>query len=137
MKAIGSAVEIDNRKIPVALARAAQASVARLTLLIPLRLKCDSHWLRTTDPSGVSMTRKRKHRHFTVDDKAAILRRHLVDEVPGADLCDEYKPQSSVFYQNGSSSSSITPPEPWSPAPNHSSRLKKSLGSSERPQSSP
>lgn len=42
---------------------------------------------------------KRKRRHFTPDEKAAILRRHLADKVPVADLCDEYKLQPSVFYQ--------------------------------------
>ena len=42
---------------------------------------------------------KRKRRHFTPDEKAAILRRHLVDKVSIADLCDEYKLQPSVFYQ--------------------------------------
>ena len=42
---------------------------------------------------------KRKRRQFTPDEKAAILRRHLADKVPVADLCDEYKLQPSVFYQ--------------------------------------
>ena len=42
---------------------------------------------------------KRKRRRFTADEKAAILRRHLADKVPVADLCDEYKLQPSVFYQ--------------------------------------
>ncbi len=41
---------------------------------------------------------KRKRRHFTPDEKAAILRRHLADKVSVADLCDEYKLQPSVFY---------------------------------------
>ena len=45
------------------------------------------------------MTTKRKRRHFTADEKAAILRRHLADKVPVADLCDEHKLQPSVFYQ--------------------------------------
>ena len=42
---------------------------------------------------------KRKRRHFTPEQKAAILRRHLVDKMAVSDLCDEYKLQPSVFYQ--------------------------------------
>ena len=33
---------------------------------------------------------KRRRRQFSPEDKAAILRRHLVDHVPVSDLCDEY-----------------------------------------------
>jgi len=42
---------------------------------------------------------KRQRRQFSVDQKVAILRRHLVDKVPVSDLCDEYKLQPSVLYQ--------------------------------------
>jgi len=42
---------------------------------------------------------KRKRRHFSADQKSAILRRHLVDKVPVSDLCDEYSLQPSVFYE--------------------------------------
>ncbi|MEO0853977.1 MAG: transposase [Cyanobacteria bacterium J06648_11] len=41
---------------------------------------------------------KQKRRRFTSEQKAAILRRHLVDKIPVSDLCDEYKIQPSVFY---------------------------------------
>jgi transposase-like protein len=41
---------------------------------------------------------KKKRRRHPVDEKVAILRRHLVDRVPVSDLCDEYKIQPSVFY---------------------------------------
>lgn len=46
------------------------------------------------------MPRKKtkKRRHYSTAQKAAILRRHLVDKVPVSDLCDEYKIQPSVFY---------------------------------------
>ncbi len=40
----------------------------------------------------------RKRRRFTPEEKATILRRHLTDKIPVADLCDEYKLQPSVFY---------------------------------------
>lgn len=41
----------------------------------------------------------RTRRQFTNEEKAAILRRHLVDKKPVADICDELKLQPSVFYQ--------------------------------------
>ncbi len=44
------------------------------------------------------MSRKRQRRHFTPDQKAALLRRHLVDKVPVSDICNEAKLQPSVFY---------------------------------------
>lgn len=37
-------------------------------------------------------------RQFTIDQKIAILRRHLVDKVAVSTLCEEYKLQPSVFY---------------------------------------
>jgi transposase-like protein len=42
--------------------------------------------------------KKRHRRHFSPEDKATILRRHLVDRVPVSDLCDEYKIQPTLFY---------------------------------------
>jgi len=44
------------------------------------------------------MTKKRIRRHFTAEQKAAILKRHFLDKVPVSDLCDEYQLQPSVFY---------------------------------------
>jgi transposase-like protein len=44
------------------------------------------------------MGKRRNRRKFTAEQKAAILRRHLVDKVPVSDLCDEYHLQPSVFY---------------------------------------
>lgn len=41
---------------------------------------------------------KRQRRQFSPEDKAAILRRHLVDGVPVSDLCDEYHIQPTLFY---------------------------------------
>jgi len=37
-------------------------------------------------------------RKFSAEDKAAILRKHLVDKSPVSDVCDEYGIQPSVFY---------------------------------------
>lgn len=44
------------------------------------------------------MPEKKKRNHRSPVEKAAILRRHLVDKVPVSDLCDEYGIQPSVFY---------------------------------------
>jgi transposase len=41
---------------------------------------------------------KQRRRHYSAEQKAAIVRRHLVDKVPVSDLCDEYGIQPSVFY---------------------------------------
>ncbi len=35
------------------------------------------------------MTKKRNRRKFTAEQKAAILRRYLVDKIAVSDLCDE------------------------------------------------
>lgn len=35
---------------------------------------------------------------FTAEEKATILRRHLVDKIPVSDLCDDYHIQPSLFY---------------------------------------
>src|SRR5688572_26728390 len=41
---------------------------------------------------------KKTRRHFSPEQKAAIVRRHLVDKVAVSDLCDEYKIQPSMLY---------------------------------------
>ena len=42
----------------------------------------------------------KKHRkHYTPEEKVAILRRHLVEGVPISDLCDESGLQPTVFYR--------------------------------------
>ena len=45
------------------------------------------------------MSQKRNRRQFTGEQKAAIVKRHLVDQVPVSDLCDEYKILPTQFYQ--------------------------------------
>ncbi len=42
--------------------------------------------------------KKPSRRSFTAEQKATIVRRHVIDKVPVSDLCDEYKIQPSVFY---------------------------------------
>jgi len=39
-----------------------------------------------------------KRRHFSPEEKVAILRRHLLDKVPVSDLCDELGLQPNQFY---------------------------------------
>jgi transposase-like protein len=45
------------------------------------------------------MTKKQARRHFTAEQKAAILKRHLIDKVPVSDLSDEHQLQPSVIYE--------------------------------------
>lgn len=42
--------------------------------------------------------RNGRRRHFTPEEKATILRRHLADKVPVSDLCDEHHIQPTLFY---------------------------------------
>ena len=44
------------------------------------------------------MAKRRKRRSHSTEQKAEILRRHLVDKIAVSDLCDEYKLQPSVLY---------------------------------------
>ena len=41
----------------------------------------------------------RTRRRFSPEQKAAILREHLVDRVPVSDLCDKHGLQPTVFYR--------------------------------------
>jgi len=38
-------------------------------------------------------------RHFSPEEKIAILRRHLLEKVPVSDLCDKHGIQANQFYQ--------------------------------------
>jgi|SRR5579864_5166496 len=42
---------------------------------------------------------KTRRKHYTPEEKVAILRRHLVEGVPISDLCDESGLQPTVFYR--------------------------------------
>lgn len=44
------------------------------------------------------MSTKKCRRTYSNEEKAAILRRHLVDKKAVSDVCDEYGIQPSVFY---------------------------------------
>ncbi|MBL8175277.1 MAG: transposase [Bryobacterales bacterium] len=42
---------------------------------------------------------KKTRKHYTADEKVAILRRHLLDKEPISKLCDELGLQPTVFYR--------------------------------------
>ena len=42
---------------------------------------------------------KKQRKHYTPEEKVAILRRHLLEGVPISDLCDELGLQPTVFYR--------------------------------------
>jgi transposase len=41
---------------------------------------------------------RKPRKNYTPVEKAAILRRHLIDRVPISDLCDEYQLSPTLFY---------------------------------------
>ena len=43
------------------------------------------------------MTKRRKH--YSGEEKVAVLRRHLLEQVPVSDLCDELGLAPTVFYR--------------------------------------
>lgn len=42
---------------------------------------------------------RKERRRFTPEEKASILRKHLVEKVPVSDLCDQHGLQPTVFYR--------------------------------------
>lgn len=42
---------------------------------------------------------RRERRHFTAQQKVAIVKQHLVDGLPVSDLCDEHRILPAQFYQ--------------------------------------
>ena len=41
---------------------------------------------------------KKQRKHYTPEEKVAILRRHLLEQVPISELCDKHGLQPTVFY---------------------------------------
>ena len=41
---------------------------------------------------------RKPRKNYTPPQKVAILRRHLIDQVPVSDLCDEYQLSPTLFY---------------------------------------
>jgi len=42
---------------------------------------------------------RKERKHFTPEEKVAILRRHLVDKIPVSELCEELGLRPTVFYR--------------------------------------
>lgn len=42
---------------------------------------------------------KQTRKHYTPEEKVAILRRHLLEKIPLSELCEEYRIQPTQFYQ--------------------------------------
>ena len=42
---------------------------------------------------------KKERKHYTAEEKVAILRRHLLDKVPVSDLCEETGLRPTVLYR--------------------------------------
>src|SRR5882724_8809585 len=42
---------------------------------------------------------RKERKHFTPEEKVAILRRHLVDKVPVSELCEELALRPTMFYR--------------------------------------
>ena len=42
---------------------------------------------------------KKQRKHYSPEEKVAILRRHLLEQVPISELCDKHGLQPTVFYR--------------------------------------
>src|SRR6267378_3527996 len=42
---------------------------------------------------------RKERKHYTAQEKVAILKRHLLDKVPVSDLCEELSLKPTVFYR--------------------------------------
>ena len=42
---------------------------------------------------------RKQRKNYTAQEKVVILKRHLVDQIPVSDICDEYHLQPTVFYR--------------------------------------
>jgi transposase len=45
------------------------------------------------------MSDKQTRRHFTPQEKVAIVKRHVLEDVPVSNLCDEFQITPTQFYQ--------------------------------------
>jgi transposase len=70
---------------------------------------------------------KKQRKHYAAEEKAAILRRHLLDKEPTSKLCDELGLQPTVFYrwQKGFFENGASAFEQKKPT-NHSAGLRRS-----------
>jgi transposase len=47
---------------------------------------------------GITMSHNGTRRHFTPQEKVAVIRRHLLENVPISQLCDEMQISPNLFY---------------------------------------
>ena len=73
---------------------------------------------------------KKTRKHYTGEEKVAILRRHLLEQEPVSKLCDELGLQPTVFYrwqkeffENGAAAFQANRPR----LPNPKARLRKKV----------
>ena len=45
------------------------------------------------------MSPRKPRKHYTAQEKVAIVRRHLIEKVPVSDLCEEYQLRPTLFYR--------------------------------------
>ena len=77
---------------------------------------------------------KRARKHYTAEEKVAILRRHLVDKEPVSKLCDGLALQPTVFYrwqkeffENGAAAFQSPSRGPRQPEQERIARLEKKI----------
>jgi transposase len=77
---------------------------------------------------------RKERKHYTAEEKMAILRRHLLDKVPVSDLCEELGIPPTVlyrwqkeFFENGVAPSNLKngPPGRWMMSRNGSSSWRR------------
>ena len=56
-------------------------------------------WRRRSPSKVKERTHEEQRKHYTPDEKVAILRRHLLEQVPISKLCDKQGLQPTVFYR--------------------------------------
>jgi len=77
---------------------------------------------------------KKQRKHYTAEEKVAILRRHLVDNEPVSKLCDRLALQPTVFYrwqkeffENGAAAFQTKNRGSRQPEQEHIARLEKKI----------
>src|SRR5271165_2277215 len=56
-------------------------------------------WRKRSSVKIAERTYEKERKHYTAEEKVAILRRHLLDRVPVSDLCEELGLRPTVFYR--------------------------------------
>lgn len=77
---------------------------------------------------------RKARKHYTAEEKVAVLRRHLVDKEPVSKLCDDLALQPTVFYrwqkeffENGAAAFQASSHGPRQPEQERIARLEKKI----------